>query len=130
MASSCQAVAANGTRYARRLPRRLRRDVVTNVTMGMTEIVWQFANGQIRDVVGASTAGRAVQACELAHPERNRMIRAGRVAANAQSADHLAARVERDTAAKRDNAARDFPQTGSLLLEVRIERIGVVQTVQ
>jgi len=69
-------------RMSRRVASILRRNVVSYVAMRVAEIMRQFTDGEICDVVGASTARSAIQASQLPHPERNGVIGAGRITAD------------------------------------------------
>ena len=93
----------------------------------MADVVRQLARVEIGDIVRTR---RAVQSGEPTHPEGDGVIRARRIAADPKSANHLAARVEWNTTAKSDDSAGDFANPGSLFLEFRIERVGIIQSIE
>jgi hypothetical protein len=66
-----------------------------------------------------------IEPSNSAHPVRNRMIRAGRVAAYAKPTDHLLIIIiQRDTAAKGDDPAGDPAYSRrSRIIEKGIERV-------
>ena len=82
----------------------------------------------IDDVVCVSwgnSARNIIEPSKSAHPVRNRMIRAGSVAADAKPTDHLlTAVIERDTAAKRDDPSGNpaYSRYGRIV-ENGIERV-------
>jgi hypothetical protein len=82
----------------------------------------------INDIVCISwgnSARNIIEPSKLAHPVRNRMIRAGRVAAYAKPTDHLPIIiVERDTSAKCDDPSGDpaYSRRGRII-ENGIERV-------
>ena len=93
----------------------------------MADVVRQLARPEIHDVVRARSA---VQPSETAHLVGNGVIRACRVTADAEPANHLPALVEWDTTTECDDAAGNPADPGPLFLELRIERIGIVQSIE
>ena len=105
----------------------LRSDIRPNFTMRMPEIVGQFAHIQIDDVI---VTWSSVQTGGCAHPKGNCVVRTGRITTYAQSADDLAALIESDTASKRNYASWNLAHSCALRLKCRVERVGVVETVE
>jgi hypothetical protein len=100
------------------------RDVVAEVAVRVSDVVRQFGRAEVHDVVRTRLA---VQAGEMAHPVGDRVVRAGRVAANPEPVDHLPVRVERDSAPKCDDTARNLTNPRPLRLKCRVEGVGIVQ---
>lgn len=92
--------------------------------------LWIGGRWRINRILNVVAVRRAVEAGGLAHLIGDGVIGAGCVAADAEPADHVARLVERHAAAESDDAAGDIAEAGSLRLKLRIEWIGVVQSVQ
>ena len=101
--------------------------------------LWSGCPGRFRVnyvVVALRAAGRIdasrnnIEAGEMAHPVGNGVIGAGGVAADAESADHLPALIERNAATESDDAAWHEPEARSLRLEGRVKRVRVVQAIE
>lgn len=86
--------------------------------------------GDVVRIARTLAGGHAPEPRELAHAICDDMIGACAVAAHAQPADHLAARIKRDAAAERDDAPERAPDAASLFEKARIEWIRVVQATQ
>jgi hypothetical protein len=68
--------------------------------MRVKEIVRQFAQVEVGDVVRTGATRGAIQTGKVPHPECDGVIRACGVAADPQATDYLPVRVQRDAAAE------------------------------
>src|ERR1700722_2102052 len=102
---------------------RLRRDVLREA-VGLFETGGCRARGRVDDIVRpieSDTFGDAVKAGHAAHAVGYRVISTGRIAADTEAANHLAALIQREPAAKGDDAAGNEADPEAFLLENRIE---------
>jgi hypothetical protein len=106
-----------------------RHDVVAQEAVRVAFVVRQLAGVKIDDVV-LSSNGRAVQAGEVPHFVCNGVVRAGRVAADPEPADHLSPTIECDSAAECDDASRNLTHSRPLRLERRVEGVRVVEAIE
>jgi hypothetical protein len=100
---------------------------VTDIALRVASVVEQFTQVEVYDVVGV---GRVIQMGGCPHAIGNGVIRTRRISAHPQPTDHLPVRIEWNATAECDDATGDAANCRSLWLESRIERIGIVQTVE
>jgi hypothetical protein len=88
----------------------------------------------IDDVVHQGTAGW-VECGEVTHPLGDLVVRAGRIAADAEATDHASVAIEGHPTAKGNDAARHLVHAAAGRLRgagegARVERVGVVDPVE